>query len=89
MPGEISMQVVPVQCGSERLDGRLVYVDGAIVAVLTHLKGAHYGRNNGAWYIEAGFGTRGIARNVDPFPTLEAVTDWIQDRIQYTDDDGP
>ena len=71
------MQVVPVLCGSERLDGRLIMINGAIIAVLTHLQGEHYLQNDGGWFLEAGFGPC-EEKGRDPFPSLEAATEWIQ-----------
>ena len=72
------MQVVPVLCGSERLEGRLVMIDGAIVAVLTHLRGEHYQKNDGGWFLEAGFGPCEAEKGRDPFPSLDAAKEWIQ-----------
>ena len=57
MRPQISFQPIEVLTASEDREGRLVLVDGNLVAVLVRLSDpAHDPLLRGAWYIEAGFG---------------------------------
>jgi len=53
----IGLQPVEVLTASEDREGRLVLVDGRLVAVLVRLTDpAHEPLLRGAWYLEVGFG---------------------------------
>ena len=58
MPPEITFQSIEVLTASEDREGCLVLVDGKLAAVLVRLNDrAHDPLLQGAWYIEAGFGS--------------------------------
>src|SRR3954463_9658888 len=57
MRPQISFQPIEVLTASEDREGRLVLIDGNLVAVLVRLSDlAHDPLLLGAWYLEAGFG---------------------------------
>lgn len=79
MERALSCQPAPIACGSERLDGQIVFVDGVLVAVLTRLRGEHYGSHEGHWFLEAGFGPCDpTATKPSPFASLSEAVAWIR-----------
>jgi len=57
MRPEISFHPIEVSTASEDREGRLVFVDGKLAALLVRLADAeHDPLLLGAWYLEAGFG---------------------------------
>jgi len=70
----------PIATGGIPDEGRLVYADDALVAVLVRLDADLAAQMCGSWYLEAAFGP------VDDFhhPVFETVEDclaWIQRRL--------
>jgi hypothetical protein len=59
-------------------EGRLVFVDGLLAAVLCRLSGGHYPEDlRGRWFLEAGFGP--LATNTYPtFSSLDEVESWVE-----------
>ena len=58
-------------------DGRLVFLDERLVAVLTCL-GDQYGADEGRWFLEVGFG-RMDGPNHPTFAHIEEAQTWIAD----------
>jgi hypothetical protein len=74
----LDLQPVRVQTGPDDEEGRLVFADGRLVAVLVRLAEHHEGLS-GKWFYEHGFGPfDGPAHPV--FDNLEAALDWIEQR---------
>ena len=67
--------------GSCDEDGRLVTLDGRLVAVLVRLQDPSHGDLVGSWYLEAGFGPCGGEVSMPCFPTIETAIDWILARV--------
>tara|TARA_R110002051_G_scaffold191744_1_gene260479 strand:+ start:496 stop:768 length:273 start_codon:yes stop_codon:yes gene_type:complete len=75
---EVILQAAPVICGIDRLDSRLVFMDGVFVALLTHLAGEHYGDDQGRWFLEASFGSYVTRNNLpEPFADLDEAVEWL------------
>jgi hypothetical protein len=74
----VTLQPVRIETGSDDEDGRLVFADGLLVAVLVRLSDQH-GDMTGQWYYEHGFG-RFDGPGHPTFATLEAAQDWITRR---------
>ena len=77
----MSLRLEPVQMAlSDALEGRLVFTDDRLVAILVQLSAPHEA-DAGSWFLEAAFGRLDVA--VHPtFPNLEAAQFWISGRIQ-------
>ena len=65
-------------------DGLLVLNDGALVAVLVCLDQAFYGKDEGRWHLEAGFGR--CAASPPTFETVNAALRWIGARLGLAGD---
>jgi hypothetical protein len=77
MPDRVTFQPVEVAVAGQT-DGRLVFVDGKLVAVLIKL-GVSQNELEGRWYAEAAF--NGLERMSDhTFQDLQAVAAWIDTR---------
>ncbi len=68
-------------------DGRLVFLNDRLVAVLTRLD-ENYGSEAGRWFFEAGFG-RLDGPNHPTFPDLDAAQKWIRQRASGLDEGPP
>jgi hypothetical protein len=79
-PMEVSLEAVLVDTGSEDNDGRLVLVDGRLVAVLVRLNLEDHGLLRGAWYLECGFGACATGEAAY-FVSLEEAADWVRGRL--------
>jgi hypothetical protein len=74
MPDRVTFQPVEVAVAGQT-DGRLVFVDGKLAAVLIKL-GVSQNELEGRWYAEAAF--NGLERMSDhTFQDLQAVAAWI------------
>ena len=59
----ISFQPIPILIDGHDTQGRLVLVDGQLVAVLARIDGeAHASEVKGQWHLEAGFGPARTSR---------------------------
>jgi hypothetical protein len=75
---DISFQPVRVRVEGQAA-GLLVFVGGALVAVLVKLDETHDDLE-GQWYAEAAF--NGLERMTEEtFNSLQEVSDWIQERL--------
>ena len=78
----LTLEPVHIQTGSSDEEGRLVFADGRLVAVLVRLSDQH-GDVAGHWYYEHGFGPfNGPAHPT--FPPLEAAQNYIEQRRRET-----
>ena len=77
-----SLRVRPTRVAtrSANEEGRLVLVDGRLVAVLVRLQDAAHGGLVGSWYLEAGFGACADPRP-PVFDTLDAARAWVRRRL--------
>jgi hypothetical protein len=73
------LQPALIATGSGDTEGRLVFADGYLVAVLVRLSDDHE-EDAGKWFLEAGFG-----RVDDPAPSkftnLDEAQEWIHSRL--------
>ena len=74
----LTFQSIRVGVGDDG-EGRLVYADGALAAVLVQL-GPIHGARTGWWFLEAGFG-RLDGPSPPAFPDLAVARGWIQQRL--------
>ncbi len=73
----MTFKLDPVQILTDSHDqeGRLVFIDDLLVAVLVRLSDQHVG-SAGLWYLEAGFGL--VAHKEAPlFDDLDAAVRWL------------
>ncbi len=77
---DITLQPIPVMTGSQDHEGRLVLVDGQLVAVLVHLSDEMHGEERGRWFLEAGFGRCDGHHPV--FESLDEAQTWVCRRIE-------
>ncbi|GEP07010.1 hypothetical protein [Methylobacterium oxalidis] len=75
----LRLQPIRVRTGSTDAESQLVFENGSLVAVLTHLSD-EYGDEAGMWFLEAGFGPLD-----DPYPPkfadLDEAQDWITRKL--------
>jgi hypothetical protein len=76
----VTLQPVRLETGSEDEEGRLVFADGRLAAVLVRLSG-HHEELSGRWFYEHGFGPfDGPTHPV--FDSLDAAQGWIEQRCR-------
>ncbi|GJD89296.1 MULTISPECIES: hypothetical protein [Methylobacterium] len=74
----LRLQPVRVETGSGDEDGRLVFRDDALIALLVRLSDNH-DADSGKWFLEAGFGC--VAQERNPlFEDLEQAQAWFATR---------
>lgn len=83
---EVTWQLIRIETGTSEEDGRLVLVDGKLVAVLVCLSDDYpQPELHGQWFVEAGFGP--IFQKHEAFPTFEDAVAWVrqtvEDRMQW------
>lgn len=78
----VTLQPVLVETGTRDEEGRLVFVDGRLVAVLVLLSDAHEDVA-GHWFLEHGFGRLHAHLT---FPGLGAATAWIAEQCRRRTD---
>jgi hypothetical protein len=75
----VVMQPVRVDTDSVDEEGRLVFADGLLVAILVQLQDSDHERA-GQWFLEVGLGSlQGVA--APTFASLPEATRWIRRRI--------
>ncbi len=82
MPFDITLQPVKVLIDGHESEGRLIFADDQLAAVIVRLDGqAHATEHKGHWHLEAGFG-RCEARIAPPaFTALEDAEAWVRQRL--------
>lgn len=76
----IEFQPVKVATGSADEEGRLVFHDGKLIAVLVRLDDANHGPALGQWSLEAGF--NGVDSVKPPlFANLTAAERWLDRQL--------
>jgi hypothetical protein len=74
---EITWLPIRVETGSPEENGRLVLVNGKLVAVLVHVSDAHPEPDlRGRWFVEAGFGP--IFEKYKVFRSFEDAWAWVR-----------
>ena len=76
----LRLQPVCVRTGSTDAESQLVFEDGSLVAVLTHLSD-EYGDEAGMWFLEVGFGPCASVRT-HIFDSLEEAEAWVENRLR-------
>ena len=83
MAASVTFQPIPVLINSHgNNEGRLVLVDGQLIAVLVRLDGdVDAAELKGSWFLESGTGPCSV---VDPpvFPDLADARSWVEGRLQ-------
>jgi len=77
----IALKPIAVMTGSNDRDGRLVLVNGELVAVLVQLDSAAHGDQRGCWFLEAGFGPCNSPSH-PVFRDLEDAQAWVVKRLR-------
>jgi hypothetical protein len=76
----LAAQPISVLTGSDDREGRLVLVNGDLVAVLVRLDGPVHENQRGGWFLEAGFGPcSGPPQPV--FDSLAEAQVWVSMRV--------
>jgi hypothetical protein len=77
MPLDISFQPVSVLIDGHDSEGRLIFADAQLTAVIVRLDGkAHAPDQMGQWHLEAGFGRCDVS-NAPLFATPEEAGAWV------------
>lgn len=76
---DLTLQPILVATGEEEGDGRLVFHDGWLVAVLVRLSAQH-DEHAGFWYLEKGFGALD-GPDLPSFQSLDEAKAWIADHF--------
>src|SRR5215213_2098354 len=78
---EVTWEPIRVETGTPEEDGRLVLVNGKLVAVVVRLSDDHLMPDvQGKWFVEAGFGP--LLEKYAIFPTFEAVEAWVRQTFE-------
>ncbi len=78
---KLTLQAVQVANGHDE-EGRLVFADGRLIAVLVQLSDMHEEQGvTGHWFLETGYGRR-LAGEHPAFPDLSAAEEWIRRRLE-------
>lgn len=78
---EITWKPVRVGVGSRDEDGRMVLVNGRLVAILVHLTGPYETPElRDKWFVEAGFGP--LSDKHELFSTWDEAEAWVQQHCQ-------
>jgi hypothetical protein len=76
MATSIDLQPITIETSSADTDGRLVLVDGQLVAVLVRLGDESHGEDlQGTWFVECAFGALSKFSGRAIFATLEEAAD--------------
>jgi hypothetical protein len=74
----INLQPIPVRTGCKDRIGRLVLIDGELVAVLVRLDDEIHEADEGKWFLELAF--EPLVGN-ETFENLDKANDWINERV--------
>ncbi|MER2268683.1 hypothetical protein [Methylobacterium oxalidis] len=77
----MNLRLLPARVRTDQTDaeGKLVFADGSLVAVLTHLSD-EYGDKAGMWFLETGLGLLDDPRS-PKFADLDEAQDWIMRKL--------
>ncbi|MGF9756191.1 hypothetical protein AAII07_13370 [Microvirga sp. 0TCS3.31] len=82
MPFYITSKPVKVRIDGHDSDGRLIFADDQLSAVIVRLDGeAHIPEHKGQWHLEAGFGPCDVRLAPPTFSTPEEAGAWVQQRL--------
>ncbi len=74
------LEIRPVELNDEHdREGRLVFQDGRLAAILSRLSDQHAARS-GRWFLEYGAGP--LASCNQEFDTLEAAANWVEHNLK-------
>lgn len=81
MPLDITYQPVQVLIDGHDSEGRLIFANGQLTAVIVRLDGeAHSPDHKGRWHLEAGFGKCNVNQGL-LFVVLEAAGGWVRETL--------
>ena len=79
---KLTLQAVQV-ANDHNEEGRLVFADGRLIAVLVQLSDMHEEQGvTGHWFLETGYGRRLDGGEHPTFPDLSAAEEWIRQRLE-------
>lgn len=82
MPFDITFQPVKVRIDGHDSEGRLIFADDQLSAVIVRLDGeAHAHDHKGRWHLEAGFGPCEARVAPPTFTTPEEAAAWVRHRL--------
>jgi len=82
MPFEITSQPVKVLIDGHDSEGRLIFADDQLSAVVVRLDGqAHQPEHKGLWHLEAGFGRCDVRIAPPTFTTPAEAEAWVKQRL--------
>jgi hypothetical protein len=80
---DIALRPIQVGVGSHVEEGRIVLVNGKLVAILVCLTGPYDTPGlQGKWFVEAGFGS--LSEKHELFSTWEEAEAWVRHHCQAT-----
>jgi hypothetical protein len=74
----IDLQPIPVRTGCNDRIGRLVLIDGQLVAILVRLDDEIHQADEGKWFLELAFGP---LQGKETFENLDEAKEWIKERV--------
>jgi hypothetical protein len=82
MPFHITFQPVRVRIDGHDTEGRLIFADDQLSAVIVRLDGeTHVPDHKGRWHLEAGFGPCDARIAPPTFETPEEAEAWVRQRL--------
>jgi hypothetical protein len=82
MAPNIVFQPISIETSTADTEGRLVLIDGRLVALLIRLQDKTHPEDlRGSWFVEAAFGVLSEEAGTATFATLEEVAEWIKRRL--------
>lgn len=84
-PPEITLQAISVRSDGGSHEGRLVFVNGDLLAVFTRITAEENAPGSKpGWFLEAGFGPCSSLMAVQPpvFASLDEAVAWVRGRLQ-------
>ncbi len=82
----VTLEPVRVDTGIRDEEGRLVFADGQLVAVLVRLSDQHEDAA-GQWFYEIGFGRLDGPKH-PTFADLDGAQEWVGNRLQQVQQSG-
>ena len=76
----IGLQPIPVMTGMDDREGRLILVDGSLVAVIVRLDDPEHGTHVGKWFLEASFSPRHSPAAL--FDSPDDAAAWVAGQIR-------
>ena len=75
----VTFQRTQVATDCKDREGCILFVDGAVIAIIVRLDAPEHGAIQGKWFLEAGLGR--CARVAPLFDTIDDALAWVEKRV--------